>query len=93
MKCKIDECLIVQVAEKLSLIEQQKMEMERQQKVQYLPTFTPQINEGRYFELSCFLFIWSVGIFVYIMSLILTHRHCNKFCTVRELQQIIYVWF
>jgi hypothetical protein len=46
MKCKIDECLIVQVAEKLSLIEQQKMEMERQQKVQYLPTFTPQINES-----------------------------------------------
>jgi hypothetical protein len=64
MKCKIDDCLIVQVAEKLSLIEQQKMEMERQQKVQYLPTFTPQINEGHYFELSCFLFIWSVDIFV-----------------------------
>jgi hypothetical protein len=46
MKCKFDECLIVQVAEKLSLIEQQKMETERQQKVQYLPTFTPQINES-----------------------------------------------
>jgi len=32
------------VAEKLSLIEQQKMEMERQQKVPCLPTFTSQIN-------------------------------------------------
>jgi len=31
------------VAEKLSLIEQQKMEMERQQKVPCLPTFTSQI--------------------------------------------------